>query len=267
MKKILILTMSCNQPYYQALLGAVRNTWARPLIKNKYPDVTWFSYTSCDNKHPKPMIDFENHMIYVDVPDDREHVYEKTRKAYDMVKNIIKFDYVIRTNTTVFVNINKLIERVNELPDNYIIGNWSQWTYEDGDFQFWLLIGFFFGMNKHLFDIAMIPGDDVIRYKDGSIRDYSDDLIISQKIKPYIFNEYTGESIHKDHRLPLYKSFIKGDYFEIFDQPHNFLYTDDPNIVNDYVAVRTRTLYNGEDRTTKGHEIEHMYELDSALNN
>ena len=32
-----------------------------------------------------------------------------------------------------------------------------------------------------------------------------------------------------------------------------------------YVAINTRTIYNGDERITRGHEIEHIYELDKAI--
>ena len=44
-----------------------------------------------------------------------------------------------------------------------------------------------------------------------------------------------------------------------------FINIEDPNIINERVIVRIRCFYDNMDRITKGHEIEHFFELNDAL--
>lgn len=261
-KKILILTMSCNKTYFQALLGAVRDTWAKPLIQNKYPDVVWFSYTACDKKHPRPMVDFENHMIYVDIDDDTlSGSYLKTKKAYEMVRDIVDFDYVVRTNTSVFLNINKLIERVNKFP-NKIMGNYSP-IFEGNMLCFHYIVGFTYGMPKIWFDKAISTDFFQIEH-DGHI-EVNDDVIMGYNLGSIIcIDNCIG--VNDDDKTPMYKSIDMDDFdsLDIVIKRSNFNFTFDPEVINHNVMCRVRTLYPDEVRIERGHEIEHLYELNDA---
>ena len=264
-----MLTMSCNQPYFQSLLGTVRDTWAKPLIHNKYKNITWFSYTSCDNKHPKPCVDFEEHMIYVDCEDDLVHSYEKTQKAYNMIKDVVDFDFVIRTNTSVFVNIDNMIEKVNSLSDDSVMGNWYGYVCEQNrDIKFFLLIGFFYGMCREFFEYGISADNDYIKDKDGNPIPSNDDVIFSKRLVEFIGGNYSNpQGINPDDKIPIYKAYKPGseDQFDELKTPHNFNFTFNPEDINDNVMVRVRTLYKDMDRIEYGHEIEHMYELYNAL--
>ena len=63
-----------------------------------------------------------------------------------------------------------------------------------------------------------------------------------------------------------YKCCLPEDY-DKFNQEHELFkkYTDDPNVVFDNCIVQVRSLYNGEERITKGKEFEHMIELHNAF--
>lgn len=257
-----MLTMSCNQPHFQALLGCVMDTWAKPLIQGKYPEITWFGYTSCDSKHPKPVVDFEDHMIYVDSGDEVTDTYEKTQKAYNLIKNSVDFDYVVRTNPSVYVNVDRMLEYINSVDEHSIIVNRGIVT-EDNEFRFWLLIGFFMGMKKELFDIAMSGDDTSLRTKTGGLaRNSHDDMVISQKLANVLGNNIKFAPINPKGDVVMYKPCKPDDEELIEKYKHTFeLEFENPEIINEHILVRLRTFYNDIERLRFGHELEHFYEL------
>jgi len=264
-RKILILTMSCNHPHFKSLLAGVKDTWAKPIIHEKIDDIKWFAYTSCDHKHPHPSIDWDDHMIYVDEPDDIYHTYTKTQKAYSMIKNAgIDFDYIVRTNSSVYLNLTNLAERVAEMEENDVMGDIVGYyhDYSDGRREFmWNIVpGMFFGMSRELFEIAMSATNNY---------DYiptTDDVIISgvlneklrDKLRIVNPNKYEGQ-------IKRYKPCFEEDYERLKVQP--VPYFKDPSLINQSTIIQFRTLYGDfPERTEKGHELEHLYELYEADN-
>lgn len=268
-KKILILSMSCNTPYFQALLCTIKNTWAKPVIEGKYENVQWFSYTSCDRKHPIPYIDWDEHMIYVDCEDDLYHTYVKTQKAYKMIQEAgIDFEYVIRTNTSVFVNIKNMIEKVNKIDYTDVLGGKVSYyhLYPDGrsEFQFNIIVGLFFGMSKERFDVAMTANNDY-----DSIPT-ADDVIISKRLFE-VYGEINALSPNDCPTIfPRYKAFdledLKDPNFYNTVEKSGATFTFNPHDINRNVIIQVRPLYGGlKERSEKGHEFEHFHELNNAL--
>lgn len=270
-KNILILSMSCNNSYFKSLLAVVKDTWAKPIIQGKYKNVQWFAYTACDKNHPYPYIDFEDHIIYVDCADGLFDTYEKTQKAYRMLLNagINDFNYVVRTNTSVFVNIDKMIDKINSANENEILGGEVGYyhVYPDGKrvFKWNIVVGLFFGMFKDKFDIAMSATNNY------DVIPASDDVIISGKL-----NEVYGDSIkvispnNCKTIFPRYKPYKTEDVNEktILDALSNGDITviTDAKEINNNVIIQVRPLYGElKERSEKGHEFEHFYELYNAL--
>lgn len=265
-KKILILSMSCNHPYFKSLVGVVKDTWAKSIINKEYENVEWFAYTSCDKKHPVPEIDYKDHIIYVDSSDDLFSTYDKTQKAYNMIKEHIDFDYVVRTNTSVFLNIDNLLLKIKNCNNNDILGGCVGYYYKypDGrtEFQFNMIVGLFMGMTKYNFDIAMSANNNY-----GGIPS-PDDVIISRRLFDVLKNDFNIISPNNCITVyPRYKPF-KEDDKEILNREDIKTHTivTDPNIVNESVVIQLRPLYGDlKERSEKGHEFEHFYELYDAL--
>jgi hypothetical protein len=272
-KNILILSMSCNIPYFKTLLATVKDTWAKPIIQNKYKNVKWFGYTACDNKHPIQHIDWEEHMIYVDCPDDINHTYEKTQKAYEMIKNEgVDFDYVVRTNTSVFVNVNKLIEYTKRIHNDDILGIVVRYYLKNPSGEIFrddhLLPGLFIGLSREMFDDAMSSSND------SFIIPTKDDLIMSVTLLNKYKNLHYKSPNPNYNRpiIPCYKPYHPNDenintlvnYKRNFSYCHKFL--NNPSIINDNVVVQVRPKYDEfSERAERGHEFEHFYELYDAL--
>jgi len=105
--KILILSMSCNNPVYESEEKIVLETWGNDIINGKYDNISLYFFTS----GTEDKIDESNHKIYVDAFDDLSHTYEKTSMAYKMCLNTFDFDWIILTNTATVLNI-PLINRL-----------------------------------------------------------------------------------------------------------------------------------------------------------
>lgn len=268
-KKILFLSMSCNDPYFKTLLAVTRDTWAKPLIQGKYENCTWFGYTACDKQHPVPMIDFDEHIVYVNTQDDFYHTYEKTQMAYNMlVESGIEFDYVVRTNTSVFVNLQKTIAKINALPNDVALGGQVGYyhCYRDGhrEFQFNIIVGLFFGMSKMMFDGCMSATNQYDTIPT------SDDVIISKRLYE-VFGKVHCITPNGNCTtvFPRYKAYLPDDKVTLEDYIKNGVpatFVDDPNCVNNYCVIQVRPLYKDtKERAEKGHEFEHFYELNDAL--
>lgn len=265
-KKILILSMSCNHPYFKSLVSVVKDTWAKSIINKEYENVEWFAYTSCDKKHTVPEIDYKEHIIYVDSKDDLFSTYDKTQKAYNMIKNYIDFDYVVRTNTSVFLNIDNLLLKIKNCNNNDILGGCVGYYYKypDGrtEFQFNMIVGLFMGMSKSYFDIAMSANNNYEEIPSP------DDVIISRRLLDVLKNDFNIVSPNNCSTIyPRYKPF-KEDDNEILNREDikNYTIVTDPNIVNESVVIQLRPLYGDlKERSEKGHEFEHFYELYDAL--
>ena len=257
--------MSCNQPYFRSLLSVVKDTWAKPLMQNKYPNIIWFAYTSCDKHHPEPVIDYENHMIYVKCEDDLSHTYEKTKLAYQMIVNSgIDFDYVVRTNTSVFVNLKKMIERIDTLPKNKVMCKLCKINFEEPYRFLMIMIGYFFGMDRSLFDTTMYVNDDYIK---NNCLNSNDDVVISTVLFEKFNLLNICHTINEDDAfVPMYKPHLPEDVNnkKLKELPKKDI-TFDSNCVNESVVCRVRSFYDNDDRIKYGHELEHFYELYDAL--
>lgn len=117
-RNIIILSMSCNLPEYKEMQETVKNTWAKDIIDGKYPNISFYFYTvSTDGKE---YIDEKNHFIYVNTADNVERTYSKTIHTLELLKDK-KFDFIVRTNTSTFINIPLTDEFISNIHDDSII--------------------------------------------------------------------------------------------------------------------------------------------------
>jgi hypothetical protein len=277
--KVLILSMSCNDLYFRGLMAVVKDTWAKPIIQGKYKNMQWFGYTSCDQHHPKPCIDWDERIIYVDCEDDLYHTYSKTKMAYELVKDSgIEIDYVIRTNTSTFVNPKLLHEKINTIDTSKDIMGCTAGFYihhPDGsvNYEFSIIAGSFYGVPVKYFDDMSSKDEDYYWHK-------TDDVIAS-KILCDIYGDNIMDNVIKpngdkggnyDMEYPRYKELESYDLMKLLEkdlvlkeQYEEGIFISDPNEINNNIVIRNRPLYDKNERIEKGHEIEHMYELYNAM--
>lgn len=101
--------MSCNEPFFDAERIAVHETWAKDLIDGYYPCATFYSYTASTRNYSY----IENNTIYVKCGDGLFDTFDKTIECFRILKNLdITYDYIIRTNTSTYLNIPILLSNI-----------------------------------------------------------------------------------------------------------------------------------------------------------
>jgi len=266
-KKILFLTMLCNHPYFKDELEIVKDTWAKPIIEGKYSDATWYSFTACDKEHPIECVDPITRMVYVNTQDDLYHTFSKMKRAYQLLREAEDFDVLVRTNTSTYLNLDKVMHYARTIGDNEIANDFCNYyfTKPDGswEFQFVTICGNCYVGPTVLFDKVFFSehNEDTMHLHDG-------DDIITAKILYHLGVRYKSIRLNPCERTnnycPLYKRYAPEDAHLASDEESN-RYTDDPYEVHNFSTVSVRSKYvNLDERRKKGNEFEHMYELDRA---
>ena len=112
MKKALILAMSCRETYFQKEIENILKTWAKFLPDNI--DFAW--YDGMWDKAEVEKIDDKHFHIHANVPDNLDYTFMKTMSA---IRTIYKnYDYILRTNTSTWVNVKLLSKLVDEFLEN-----------------------------------------------------------------------------------------------------------------------------------------------------
>lgn len=118
MRKILILVMSCNIPFFTEEERIVREeSYGKSVLSGEYPDIDFWSYTaSTDDKYH---VDKEQHILQVPSDDTLYGTFEKTQKALSLLRTLgIEYDYILRTNCSTYVVCDLLRAFVDGIPDN-----------------------------------------------------------------------------------------------------------------------------------------------------
>jgi hypothetical protein len=260
--RVLILSLTCNIPFFKKLAHVVKETWAKDVIDGKFPDCCWFAYTACDEDHKEPCIDWDDHVIYVDCPDDRNNTFTKIQLTYQALKNAgITYDYILRTNVSTYVNLDLLLPKIYALKENEIIGipfPWCHCSNVDGTktFRWPAIAGHCMCYPRDLWEIGMNATNDFDTIP------ATDDVLISGKINEVIgwdnlriVNPNPDE--YKD--LPFYKHNT-----EVF----NRINVNDSKIVNTCSAIIVKQDYEtAELRYKNNSEEQYFYELYNAQKN
>lgn len=113
--KIVILVLSSDIEPYLTLTNTIKNTWG----DNKNEDIKIIYYyhkndIECD------YFDDKTSSLYIKGDETLSNIGYKTIKCFDyVIKNYI-FDFIFRTNSSSYVNINELLKFVNDKPrENY----------------------------------------------------------------------------------------------------------------------------------------------------
>lgn len=120
MKNILILVMSCNDPFFLKQEEYIRKTWAKDIIDSKYENIDFLIYRGSPEKHS---IDFNTNLFNVKCEDDLPNTFKKTYYAFAIINSKLekKYDYILRVNTSTFVNVPLLNAFVQSLDDDKIL--------------------------------------------------------------------------------------------------------------------------------------------------
>lgn len=110
MKKIIIISMTCNRPDYCVEESVIRGTWGQDIIDG----IKFFIYKSQREKETR----VSDGAIYVNSPDTWQGTSEKTYKTLKYLCEHEDFDYVVKTNTSSYINIEVLKKFVESLPND-----------------------------------------------------------------------------------------------------------------------------------------------------
>lgn len=105
--KILILLMSCNLPKYEAEEAACRETFLKDAEGAGIP---YYFYKGTSGE---TMIDEESHTIYVNAPDNLAGTSKKTVLALNEALKMDDWDYVVKTNVSTWIDIEKVMKAVS----------------------------------------------------------------------------------------------------------------------------------------------------------
>ena len=110
-KKIVVLVMSCQDPFFKKEEMVCRDTWAKPILKGQYDNIEYYSYVGgCERSY----VDFHDHRIYCKSGDGIFETYQKTYEVFKLLDRFdIEYDYIFRTNTSTVVNVGLLDAFIN----------------------------------------------------------------------------------------------------------------------------------------------------------
>lgn len=113
--------MSCNQERFINEEQVIRETYAKDIINNKYDNIKIIFYRG---GYEEEKYDEENNLLCLTSSDSWIGTFKKTIDAFRWVyENICDFDYIIRTNTSTYINIKGILQFLNmDLPKDMICG-------------------------------------------------------------------------------------------------------------------------------------------------
>lgn len=114
MKKILILCMSCQDPFFVEQEKMVTSTWGKDILDGKYPNIDLYFYRGGYDSNTL----FKDHKLFLHVEDDIYNTFKKTYCALNIINQKEKFDYILRTNTSTFINLQLLSAFVESIKDD-----------------------------------------------------------------------------------------------------------------------------------------------------
>lgn len=113
------MAMSCQNEFFVNQEKYVKETWAKDVIDGKYENISFMIYRGGYDKNAYSK---KENLLKLNVEDDLDHTFKKTYFAFSMVEKIFgEYDYVFRTNTSTYVNVellNAFIQKIEN--DDYI---------------------------------------------------------------------------------------------------------------------------------------------------
>lgn len=116
MKKTIILSVSCSDIDYIQEERTILETWGRDITEGTQEDLELIFVRS--RKNSKPEYIKEESILYVDSSDGVHDTYEKVLKAFKFIDEHFEYDYILKTNTSTYINISLLKKFIEELPEN-----------------------------------------------------------------------------------------------------------------------------------------------------
>lgn len=120
MKKILIVVMSCMDDFFERQIEKIKTTWAIDVINNKYDNIDFIYYKGNEQLRESFSYNSEKKELTLRCEDDLDNTFKKTLYAFDWINVNKDYDYIFRTNTSTYVNIELLNAFIQSLDDDNI---------------------------------------------------------------------------------------------------------------------------------------------------
>ncbi len=223
--KICVLCMSCNQEIFEYQEMVARNTWIKHL---KEDNIDIFIYKSGNDE-------IINDVIYCQTEDTLEYTYDKTLIAFSKI--VDKYDYIVRTNLTTYINSKLLVKYCEYMNKNDIdiacvdiCKDGEHYIYRGNSFIMnnkiiqYILNSNYDNINKLHDDIAIseILFDTPFKVSNCSLRYYKDTI---RKYHPYYLHDVNKDNlegiifisyrIYGEDRNPLHRYFELGLAYKI----------------------------------------------------
>lgn len=263
--EVCFMTMFCNQQFFKDGIEVVKQTWAKPILEGNYPNAMWYGFTACDEQHPEECIDEQNHIVYVQCEDTLTTTYTKMKKAYTLLQCVHPFKKLVRTNTSVYLNLHKIFDLLDNITDNQVCSDWCGYYTKDYVFLYNMFCG-----NCYLASAEFCNKIFYSDYSEYSLGIADGDDVIANKIM-YLL-DIPHQQIDMSYNTPshfcyLYKRCTPYDKNRLSAEELS-RYTENPQIIHEWPFVSVRSMYvDLQERMLKGDEPAHMYELDFAYNN
>ena len=260
---LLILAMSCNEPFFVESRHVTHDTWAKDVILGSYSNIGFYSYTASETGEEY----IENNTIYLNCGDKLENTFEKTMCVFDFLnKNNITFDYVLRTNTSTYINLLLSIDKINTLIAlNYDLAGLPR-SNTTNFYESPILSGQYLFLSNKLVKLLLE------RYQKNIYKNYInyyingvDDVEIANHVLDILQNTKLNIKLFNYFDQTKYKSLVKNTKFKISNH-NNYPFTihTDPKIVNNVYAVNYRLEQLPSTSDYRFVELEHAYELHEA---
>lgn len=244
--------MSCNNDFFISEESVIKDTYLSRLPSNiDYIIYRGGNHTSYDEK---------THILTVESNDSLERSFNKTYCAFKWVYKNKEFDYIFRTNTSTYVNIDLL---------NYFVNN------KENDFCVW---GgeIFYGLNNECTDINMayLRGNGILLNKnhiyvilsEGIPLLYFNLKMVDDSSMGLLLNTYAIYHIDRNY-LNIIQSFRYGWYKSTLTPYANHQLCNMCNTNKDFDFLKTLMYIQIKNWYDRSLEKQHFYEIDEVFKN
>jgi hypothetical protein len=178
-KKLLFINMSSSNSkadLYNKLDECCRNTWAKPIFDGEYENCDFWTILDTDKDS---YMDLDKHIIYIKNHSDKDNISQLIIRYIEGVRMLeaagYEYDYIIRTNTSTWVNVELLNSFLADETDDSILYSFKLFA------AYWSCFNLYASgacmiFSKRNMDILKTAYD---KQKLGEIKDVYDDVVMS----------------------------------------------------------------------------------------
>jgi len=278
-KKILVLNMSSTNSsfdLFNKLDKCSRETWAKDIIDGKYENIDYYTTIDTDKQ---TRIDEKNKVVYIHKDKDIDntiHMYDRFIESSKLLLKKKKYDYIIRVNSSTWLNIDLLNEFLANETDDSKIYTHSLLSGYYSLYYPWMSGCLFMMASKYIGIIEK----EFNALNDSTKTAVNDDIIISAVLRVRmnnltntdngwkIFNSLEGKYLWKHDSLSKIKDNL--DYSVPSYQVKDFELINDPEKQFEIESKRMKYLtedWNKHKSTLNIEELEHKLRYENLNKN